>query len=78
MTDKERDLESLIAESLLLADSIGHAVIQVEEIEGTITLKGMVESEQDRLNAEALAQALDGVQQVVNKLKIAGRRGGYT
>lgn len=58
-----------VTEALLSDNSLGHAVIEVEYAQGTITLRGTVEFEEARLAAEALALEQEGVERVVNKLK---------
>lgn len=71
MPSEPIDLASLVAEALLITNRIGQAMIEVEDVEGTITLKGTVASEQDRSTAEALVQEKEGVVQVINQLKAA-------
>ena len=61
-------LECLVAEALLFADSIDQAIIEVEELDGIITLKGMVGSLQDSLTAEGIARKHEGVVDVINEL----------
>ena len=58
----------LVAKALLNDDSLGHAVIEVDELDGKITLKGLVESEQMIPAVEALASQQEGVVLVVNEL----------
>ena len=73
MAGSESDLEELVSEALLITDNIiRQAVIEVEHVDGVITLKGTVESEQDRVAAEALARQQEGVVEVVNRLHILG------
>jgi osmotically-inducible protein OsmY len=69
VTSELSDLASLVAEAILIADGIGHALIEVIDEDGVITLKGTVESEQAILTAEALAQEQAGVVEVINQLK---------
>ena len=71
MADDQVDPKCLVAEAILKADNIGGAAIEVEDLDGTITLKGTVESERDSLTAEALAQEQEGVIQVINELKVS-------
>lgn len=72
MVDGNSDPVSMIAQALLTHDSIGHAQIVVDELEGTITLKGIVETEQDKFIAESLAHEHAGMVQVINKLRVSG------
>ena len=70
MTRGESDLEELVSEALLITDNIRQAVIEIEHDEGVITLKGTVETEHDRMAAEALARQQVGVIEVINRLRI--------
>jgi len=64
----EINVEALVSEALLFNDIIGSAVIEIEDVGGIITLKGTIESEQDKLIAEALARQQEGVVDVINDL----------
>jgi hyperosmotically inducible protein len=68
MSRSKINIEDLVSEALLFNDRIGSAVIEVEDFNGIITLKGTIESEQDRLFAEALARKQEGVVDVINDL----------
>jgi len=70
MSKFEFDLECLVSEVLLISDTLGNAVIEVKDNDGIVTLKGTVESEQDKLAAEELARQQQGIVDVVNKLHI--------
>jgi len=70
MARSESDLEELVSEVLLITDTIRQAVIEIKDDEGVITLKGTVESEQDRVAAEALTRQQAGVVDVINNLHI--------
>lgn len=72
MPRSERKLEELLSEALFITDNISQAVIEIKVDEGIITLKGTVESEQDKLSVEALARQQEGVVDVINKLHIWG------
>jgi osmotically-inducible protein OsmY len=50
----ENNSEDLVCEALLMTDDIRQVVIEIEYKEGIITLKGTVQSDEDRLAAEAL------------------------
>ena len=50
------NLERLVSEALLMSDTLGNAVIEVKDNDGTVILKGTVESEQDKLAAEDIAR----------------------
>jgi osmotically-inducible protein OsmY len=76
MQSEECDPRSLVAEAILIAGNLGHAMIEVECLDGTVTLMGNVESEQARLAAETIALAQAGVIRVINKLKINGLQAG--
>ena len=64
------DLECLVSEALLISDTLGNAVIEVKDNDGIVTLRGTVESEQDKLVAEALARQQEGVVDIVNNLHV--------
>jgi osmotically-inducible protein OsmY len=70
MSRSEWTAEDLVSEALLLNDVIGRAVIEIEDAGGIITLKGTIESEQDRSIAEALARQQEGVVDVINDLQV--------
>ena len=70
MSKSESHLEELVCEALLKTDTISQAVLQVNAQEGIITLKGTVESEQDKLTVEDLARQHEGVVDVVNHLQV--------
>ena len=70
MSRGESDLEELVSEALLITDNIRQAVIEIEHDDGVITLKGTVETEQDRVAAEDLARQQEGVVEVINRLRI--------
>jgi osmotically-inducible protein OsmY len=70
MARSESNLEELVSEVLLITDTIRQAVIEIKDDEGVITLKGTVESEQDRVAAEALTRQQAGVVDVINHLYI--------
>ncbi len=71
MSSDGNDLETQLTNVLLTTDSIGQAVIEVEESEGTVTLIGSVESESNKFAVEALVRQQDGVTEVINNLAIA-------
>jgi osmotically-inducible protein OsmY len=59
----------------LLTADVGGMDIDVDTIDGRVTLHGVVESEARRLEAERLAAGVDGVSDVRNLLQVAsGRR----
>jgi osmotically-inducible protein OsmY len=66
----EGNLEELVCEAILITNTISQAVIEIKEEEGIITLKGTVESEQDKLAAEVLVRQQEGVVDVINNLYI--------
>jgi osmotically-inducible protein OsmY len=69
MSGIEFNLECLVSEAILIADTLGSAVIEVKDDDGVVTLKGTVESEQDKIVAEDLARHQEGVLDVVNNLR---------
>jgi osmotically-inducible protein OsmY len=70
MSSHQNDLKSQVASILLTASDLGRALIELEDQDGTVTLKGRVESEQDRLTIETLTQEQEGVKQVINRLEV--------
>lgn len=73
MARSQSDLKGLVCEAILITDNISQAVIEIKDNEGIITLKGTVESEQDRLAVEDLVRHQEGVVDVINKLEIMVR-----
>ncbi len=71
MSGSESDLKELVCEAILITNRIGQAVIEIKDDEGIITLKGTVESEQDKLAAEVLARQQEGVVDVINSLHVS-------
>lgn len=69
MSGIEFNLECLVSEAILIADTLGSVVIEVRDDDGVVTLKGTVESEQDKVVAEDLARHQEGVLDVVNNLR---------
>jgi osmotically-inducible protein OsmY len=72
MSTEQCDLESQMATALLTADDLGQAVIEIKDLDGTILLMGVVETEEDRLKVEALAKVQEGVEEVISELRVAG------
>jgi osmotically-inducible protein OsmY len=70
VSSNENNVEDLVCEALLMTNDISQAVIEIEHKEGIITLKGTVQSEKDKLTAEALARQQEGIVEVINKLHI--------
>ena len=69
MSKVEYNLVCLVSEAILISDTLGHAVIEVKDEDGVVTLKGTVESEQDKFAAEELVRHQEGVVDVVNNLR---------
>ena len=69
MAKVEFNLVCLVSEALLISDTIGSGIIEVKDNYGIVTLKGTVDSEQDKLAAEELARHQEGVVDVVNNLR---------
>lgn len=72
MTRANNDLKSQLMNALLTANGIGKLSIEIRETDGTVTLIGVVESEEDRFEIEALAKEQLGVVDVINELKVKG------
>ncbi len=72
MSRREIDVKELLCEAILISNAIGRAVIEIKDEQGIITLKGTVESEQDRAAAEVLARRQEGVVDVINRLHVRG------
>ena len=70
MSGNEINAEDLVCEALLMTHEMRQAVIEIEHKEGIIILKGTVQSEKDKLTAEALARQQEGIVEVINKLHI--------
>jgi osmotically-inducible protein OsmY len=70
MSRNGHDLKELVYEAILITDTMSQAVIEIIEEQGIITLKGTVESEQDKLAAEDLVRQQEGVVDVINNLHI--------
>jgi len=64
------NVEDLVSEVLLINDRIGSAIIEIEDANGIVTLKGTIASEYDRLAAEALVREQEGVVEVINDLRV--------
>lgn len=59
-----------VIKAIYASNRFSHAVIDVKESEGTVTLIGMVEDFEDREIVEARVRELDGVIEVVNQLHV--------
>jgi osmotically-inducible protein OsmY len=70
MPNNEIKVEDLVSAALLTNDRLGRAVIEVKGVNGVITLRGTIESEQHRSAAEVLVREQEGVVQVINKLRV--------
>jgi hyperosmotically inducible periplasmic protein len=58
----------------LLADpEVGGIYIDVDTLEGRVTLNGKVKSQDEKAEAEKLARHTDGVRSVVNLIQVAGQ-----
>lgn len=71
MTRVEFNVVCLVYEAILISDTLGHAVIEVNDDDGIVTLKGTVESEQDKFVVEESVRHQEGVVDVVNNLNIS-------
>ena len=70
MSRVPNNLEGLVSEALLFSDSLGNVVIEVRDTDGVVTLKGTVESEEDKLAVETLVRQQEGVVDIINNLHI--------
>jgi osmotically-inducible protein OsmY len=66
-------LTSKIKAKMALDDSIDAAAIDVDTVEGTVTLTGTVGTEAQRTRALQLARETEGVVSVIDRLRVAGR-----
>jgi osmotically-inducible protein OsmY len=71
MLNKQNNLGSRVAAALLCTEFLPGAVIEVEEVDGVVTLIGTISSQEGRTTAEALAQEQMGVIRVVNNLVVS-------
>ena len=71
MSNGSNDLASVVTAALLAAETLGKAVIEVNELDGIVTLKGIVSSLEAKVIAEAITQEQEGVVQVVNQLTVS-------
>jgi hyperosmotically inducible periplasmic protein len=71
MSNDIYDLTSVVTAALLVAETLGRAVIEVNELDGIVTLKGIVSSLEAKVIAEAITQEQEGVVQVVNQLTVS-------
>jgi osmotically-inducible protein OsmY len=60
-----------VTAALLAAETLGRAVIEVNELDGIVTLKGTVASLEAKVTAETITQEQEGVVQVVNQLTVS-------
>jgi len=68
MKSEGNDTGFLVAKALLNDDRLGKAIIEVEDHEGKIILRGEVESMKFSREAESVARHQQGVVQVINEL----------
>jgi osmotically-inducible protein OsmY len=63
-----------VVKAKLVADKPSNLTrVSVETKDGVVTLSGEVETQQQKAHAEDLARRADGVQQVVNNIRVAPR-----
>ena len=74
MSGNESNLDDLVYVALLTAHDIRHAVIEIKNAQGTVTLKGTVQSEQEKIAAEVLVRQQEGVVEVINQLRVGARK----
>jgi osmotically-inducible protein OsmY len=68
VNDEQKDLRTLIATAILGDTRLGQAVIEVEDQDGTVTLRGIATTEEDKKLAEDIVYRQEGVVSVINKL----------
>lgn len=73
MSRNENNVEDQLSGTLLSTDNIRQAILEIQDADGIITLRGTVESEQDRLTVETLVRRQDGVVDVINNLRVLPR-----
>ena len=71
MSGSASNVRQRVSEVLLVSKRIGSAIIEVEDAGGVITLRGTIQSEKDRLAAEALTRQQQGVVDVINNLEVS-------
>jgi osmotically-inducible protein OsmY len=71
MSNNANNLEELVCEAILITNNMSQAVIEIQNDDGIITLKGTVESKQDKVAAEALARQQQGGVDVINRLHVS-------
>jgi hyperosmotically inducible periplasmic protein len=59
--------------ALMTAEGIGTSDLNVDTVQGVVTLHGKVATEGDKARAEAVARRVDGVQDVKNLLQVVPR-----
>jgi len=73
MSGNENNVDDLVYEALLATHDIHHAVIEVVQKEGIVTLKGTVQFEKEKVAAEVLVRQQEGVVEVINQLRVLDR-----
>jgi osmotically-inducible protein OsmY len=68
----DASLTAKVKTALLSTPDVGGLKIDVDTKSGVVTLKGDVKSADEKSRAERVASAVEGVQSVVNDLRIAG------
>jgi osmotically-inducible protein OsmY len=71
MSNGPNELASVVTQALLAAETLGRAVFEVDELDGIVTLKGIVSSLEAKIIAEAITLEQEGVVQVVNQLRVS-------
>lgn len=67
--ERYNDLTTQIAAAILTNNDIGQAVIEVEHRDGSIILRGLTATPEDRVEAENIASIQAGGVEVINELK---------
>ncbi len=68
MNDKQTDVGSHVVKAILEDPKIGQAVIEIDDQDGIITLRGITGTEQDRKIMEDIASRQEGVEIVINEI----------
>jgi hyperosmotically inducible periplasmic protein len=71
MMNGPNDLVTVVTAALLAAETLGRAVIEVKELDGIVTLKGIVSSLEAKVIAESITLKQEGVVQVINQLTVS-------
>jgi len=69
-TAKDATITTKIKTAMIAEPGLKALQINVDTVDGTVTLSGAVDSQQNRDRAQQIAQAVDGVRTVENRLTV--------